>query len=294
MQRNHICGALALCLITLPLVGCTESETESLVDTLVIDSLTEDETDGTEEEPSQILFVTGHGETDIAYFQDVLAVIEELGFVVCSGEISSDLSEYAVIFLVNPRADLSSVEYNTILGFCDEGGDVILLMESDESDTRYRYIEYLLDSFCLTLDYDILSESDSERCLGTDTEILLDIADYPSDMVLYSTAATEGTPYVSSARSVRMVYRDNYGSISVNVYLATATSAIGTPCGGIDEDPETYTSQLLDVMVSAQDESRLNATLLFIGAEDFLLDGVYDTTYTETTLSLLYSVLTWI
>ncbi len=244
--------------------------------------------------PCQIGYVTGHGEMDDAEISKFVAQTAQDGYEWEEVSLLEIPEETDLLIINSPTADLSADELNALDAYADQGRHVLLLLPANEAETRYKNLGHFLDGFCLTIDYDHITETDSTRMLNdNDAFILADVISYPSNMTLYSEEAASGLPFLLDARSFHFVYRENFDTIKIDAMLQTAPTAIGTPCGGTEDDPLTFEEERLTVMAYSRDEGRKNACVVAVGASNFLTDAHYDASYSRSPVDFVHSTLGW-
>ena len=106
-------------------------------------------------------------------------------------------------------------------------------------------------------------------------------------------ATAERPLYLHDTRSFHFIVYDNYSDIRQDVILKAAASAVGLPCGGISDDPETYENEELITMLYSRDTSRGNSFVVCAGASDFLYDANYAETSSLSAQDYVFAALDW-
>lgn len=291
-MRNRFSAICACLLLAAGLTACDSAGTESASDSAVASS-TETATESAWA-PGKLCYVTGHGETDASELGSFIAQVEADGYTWEEITLSSIPEDADTLIVSDMEEDMTSEELAALNTYMDGGGHVLLLMSADDSQVRYKNLGNFLEKFCLVMDYDLITETDGARMLEDDPAFtLMDIVTRPDNMPPYSAAADEGTPYLLNARSFHFVYQDNFGSVKMDAMLQTAETAIAAPHGGTEDDPLTYENEKLTVMAYARDEDRQNASVVVVGASDFLTDAFYAEEGSATPVSLVHSALSW-
>lgn len=242
-----------------------------------------------------LCYLEGHGTADAGEMTQFVSQLESDGYTWTVSSFSEIPEETDVLILCAPREDITSDELKMLDAYLDEGGRILLFMEADESNTRYKYLERLLEEFCIEMDYDKVTETDDFRMYDDDPAwIQADMISYPSTMRLYSDAAANGIPYFRNARSFRITCFDNFNALRLDTMLVTAVSAVGTPFGGVEEDPITFENEKLGLMVYSYDDTRNVSAMVAVGSYDFLTDAYYGTESALSSTAWVHSVLSWL
>ncbi len=259
--------------VSLMLTGCSTSQNES-----VTESATEpvEETSAEVIKPEGIVYyVTDHATTDTAQISSLIAEVTDIGYTWQEDSLLNMPSDCMVLFINSPQEDITSEELTFLDSYLDNGGRILLMMPPDEREVRYKYIERLLEKYCIEMDYDIVTETDSQRIWDNDPEFIrLDQIEAPRNLPLGEN--TVNLPaFMHRARSFHMVYGDNYSAIKQDAMLQSSATAVGIPCGGVQDDPITYENEQLITMMYSRDDTRHNSIIAVAGSSDFLLDENY-------------------
>ncbi len=295
-KLSFLCACL---LLAMGLAACNSGTTDS--GTSTADSLPSDSTESidgtvapTDPIPCQIGYVTGHGEMDVGQLTSFISQVEQDGYEWEEVSLTAIPEDTDILIINSPTQDISDAELNALNAYSDEGRHLLFLLPANEAEVRYKNFSNHLDRFCLQIDYNHITETDSTRILEDNPGfILADIISYPTNMTLYSEQATSGTPFLLDARSFHFMYQDNFSTIKIDTMLQTAVSAIGTPCGGTEDDPLTFENEKLTIMGYSRDEGRNNACVVAVGASNFLTDTYYHETYSRSQVDLVHSSLGW-
>ena len=222
-----------------------------------------------------IYYVTDHGTTDTANLSSLIAEATEIGYTWQEDSLLNMPSDCMILLINSPKEDITNEELSFLDTYLDNGGRMLLLLPPDEREIRFKYIERLLEEYCIQMDYDIITETDNQRILNDDPEFFrIEQVEVPSRMPLgENTANIAG--FMHHARSFHMVYGDNYSAIKQDAMLETAVTAIGKPFGGIQDDPMTFENEQLITMMYSRDDTRHNSIIITVGSSDFLLDENY-------------------
>jgi hypothetical protein len=222
-----------------------------------------------------IYYVTDHGTTDTAQLSSLIAEATEIGYTWQEDSLLNMPSDCMVLMMNSPQEDITSEELAFLDSYLDNGGRMLMLLPPDEREIRFKYIERLLEEYCIEMDYDIITETNSQRIWNQDPEFIrIEQVEVPSRMPLGDNTANLPA-FMHRARSFHMVYGDNYSAIKQDAMLETATTAVGKPFGGVQDDPVTFENEQLITMMYSRDDVRSNSVVMTVGSSDFLLDENY-------------------
>ncbi len=278
-----LCAAMLLAA-----VGCQKQETTSTPDSTEVTSDTVVVT------PAHYGYLTGHGETDTSELTRFFAQLKADGHTCEEITISEVNGEYDGLILCAPQEDITKEELDALDIYMDSGGQVLLLMPASIADTRYKYLGQFLEEYCITLDYDLVSETSAGNMVNNDEEfIVCQKVAMPDTFAAYNDDLSSCSPFMRHARSFHVTYKTGFYSMLLDSMIQSNTSAIGTPCGGVEDDPIAYEDEALNLMVYSQDKERKYSAIVAIGANDFLLDEHYDEETSRCMVSYVYSTLMW-
>ena len=112
-----------------------------------------------------IYFLTGHGENSIndrySTYANLLKAknydVQELDLT----QADAVPANASIIYLAGPQKDLTNPETKLLSDFLDNGGSMSFLIAPCETEGRFSNIEYLLEKFGISMDYNIVSETKS-------------------------------------------------------------------------------------------------------------------------------------
>lgn len=245
----------------------------------------------TEMTAQTIYYVTDHNTTDPGEVSSFLADLTESGYLVETDRLSAFPTEAQLIILNTPQEDFTAEELAQLDSYMDEGGHILLLMPASEQEIRFRNLELLLEEFCLIMDYDIVQETQTQYTYPEDADYIqmseIGLADGMSvpDMQIPA--------FQRNVRSFSMMFADHYGGIRQDAMLRTNSTAVGLPCGGTEDDPETFEDMELTTMAFSRDERRANSAVAAVGSSDFLLDENYAAETSTRMKELVFSSVDW-
>lgn len=294
MTRKRMLSA-ACALLLLACAGCKEKET---ADSSQISDTTQPATESAE--PGIIGYVTGHGETDPAELTAFQTALESRNYTFGAVTLDALPPKMDALILSDPEEDLTKEELEALDVYMDAGGQLLLLMPASDSDTRFKYLGQLLEEFCITLDYDLVTETAQNNMVGGDETFIVGTpVTIPITMVLEADASTY-TPFLQNARSFHLNSGSfvldggvDFYSFLVDSIVQSGTTAIGAPCGGQEDDPETYENEPLNLMLYSQNKDRNYSSVVCIGANQFLLNENFEAETSRSMLGYVYSTLDW-
>ena len=219
-------------------------------------------------DPGLVYYITGHGchaPEDVTRLADAFAA---RGYDWEAGTIDAIPDEAAAVILNAPTEDITSDDQAILDAYLDNGGVFAIVLPASESEMRYKYLGYLMESYCVILDYDRVTETNTDRNVGD--AIIVDQIGPPEGMRVDNYPVEQMC--MNDVRSFHIAYRENFTNIHHETFLESAESAVGTPCGGTEDDPITYTDECLYTMLYSRDDSRHNSSIIARGSADFLLD----------------------
>ncbi len=287
MKKTSILSLFCV-LLALASAGCKANETAD-------DSMETTEAASQEETIVRTLgYITGHGETDTAELTKMFAQLETDGYTWETLTLTEIPAALGGLILSDPKEDLTREELSALDEYMDAGGQVLLLMPASDADTRFKYLEQFLEEYCIALDYQIVSETSSVNMVNDDPYFLTgSLVSYPSGMTLYSDNVTTFSPFMRNARCFHIVYGESYNASLIDCMVQTGDTAVGTPWGGVEDDPLTYEGEALDLMVYSQNKDRSYSAVVAVGSNDFLLDEHYDEETSKCMTDFIYSTLDW-
>lgn len=241
-----------------------------------------------------LCYITGNGTTDSDKLSSFTAQLAADGYVWNESTLSAIPADADAVILNSPTQDLTREELDSLNAYMEEGGHLLLLLPANEEDTRFKYLSQFLETYCLSFDYDRISETDASHTIGENPYFIqTNYVNRPDNMPLYSTAQDSGIVYLEDARSFHFIYRDHFSRVKQDVILQTAASVIGEPYGGAEDDPLTYEDTVLDVMGFARHEELANASIVYVGASSFLEDVNFSAEESAAPTAWVHSALDW-
>ena len=238
--------------------------------------------------PPEIYYLTDHGTQNPAELSEFRAQLETDGYLWNECTLSELPADAGILLCNSPEEDFTSEEVQNLQPFFDAGGDMMLLLPASESETRYKFLNNLLESFSLQMDYDRITEP------GNDSGFtLLQIIGMPERMLEYVDSMSVKPVYMQNMRSFHILGDYATDELFIDVMLQTSADVIGEPCGGTEDDPLTYENEKLNVLLYSRNAVRNNAAVVVCGAADFLNDENFDADTSKNAQNWIYSSLQW-
>lgn len=287
-------GILGLLMAVLCLTGCSQEEARESVDFPDLDSVIEEQEASDETQPeaeafsAEVYYLTSHQTTDPAELTKFRAHLEQDGFIWNESEILDIPADADMLIYDSPAEDLTTEECKFLEEYMDNGGKCLLLLPASDGEFRYKFLEHMLETFYITMDYDKVNQPEQDADL-----IPLQIVGLAEYMNTYDDTMLTTPVYMQNIRSFHMLTAGNTDELYSDAMLQTLNTAIGEPYGGTEDDPLTYENENLNIMAYTRDSLRKNATLVVCGASDFLLDENFDSTFSTGAQKWVYSCLFW-
>lgn len=241
-----------------------------------------------------LCYIIGNGTTDPDEISAFTADLEAGGFVWNESTFSDIPADTDAVIFNSPTEDLTRDDMEALNAYMDEGGHLLLLLPAYEGEVRFKYLSQFLEKYCISFDYDRISETDLSRTIGEDAYFIqTDYIARPDNMPLYSSVQESGIVYFEDARSFHFLYQDHFSRVKQDVILKAAASVVGEPYGGIEDDPLTYENTALDVMGYARHEENANASIVYAGASSFLENANYSAETSAAPTAWVRSALDW-
>lgn len=250
-----------------------------------------------------LYFLTGHGEKPLADYTQFQANLinynyraQELNLM--TAEAVPD--DAKILVIAAPKTDISDDEAKKLNDFLDKGGNVSFLMSPNVDPVSYTNIERILTDFCLGMDYDRIYETDDERHVsGNPYMIQTELVTAPEEEghvdltsgLMYSQSGMY--PFMPASRSFYTIYGTNYGSLTIDTLMTTASTAVGEVYGGTDADPDEIKGKEMILSAYSTDKSRNDAKVVVMGNAEFIDDENVQQPHVAVSVYLYLSTITW-
>lgn len=270
-----------------------------------------------------VYFLTGHGEKEIdKYYTNFKKNLKNVNYAVKELNLSVETAvpdDAAIIVVASPQTDITEDEKKKLNEFLDNGGNLSLLMSPNQSSESYDNITDIMHDYCLSMDYNKISETDDSRHIQGDASTIMvelvdlretqssgsgDLEALASDTLkLDSEELTDLTsvlidemsafiPYMPPSRSFFDYAGDNYSSLKICPLIQTYDTAESHKFGG-NELQEYFMNPPFYLAAYSEDPIRNNSKLVVMGNAEFIDDEHLEEGYTIVPLNLYLSTISW-
>lgn len=293
-MRRKLWICLAFCVL---FTGCSETQNNDIPTSLESESdqaqtVQEEQPvtqPATEPAPRELYYITSNQTQNTAGLSNFVNKIKTDGYEWHEVTISELPADADAVILNSPEEDFTSEEYAILDNYMNTGGHMFVLLPASESETRYKYLDRLLEQFYIRLDYDIITDEENQQ---ENDYIQVQAINYPDRFLFADESMQDGIVYVRNARSFHELPQGE--NTHYDAMLQSFETAVGTPHGGVEDDPLTYEEEKLDVMIYCREEAKGNACLTVMGCSDFLLDENYDDALAKPAQNWAYSAIDWL
>lgn len=249
-----------------------------------------------------VYFLEGHDEVPLSDMTQLTANLRNYNYgamplnLTTAQEVPEDC---CILIIAAPKYDLTDAEYEKILAYASDGGNINVLMSPNDTKTVYPNIDGLLGSYCIGMSYDRVSESDPNRHSHDDTYAMMcDIVPANPDAEDNLTSALTSdvntlVTYMPYSRSFFEISGSNYTTCSIDTLIKTATTAISEPWGGTQLDPVTLEGVPQILSMYSVDSLRNYSKLIVFGSADIITDAGTANAYFINPLQLFLTSITW-
>lgn len=277
-----------------------------------------------ENKSPSVYFLTGHGEKSLSkYYTNFEKQLENVGYKVGELNLSTEKSvpqDAVIIISAAPKTDITTDEMEMLNDFMDNGGNLSLLMSPNQSDEDYANLLEIMHQYCIGMDYNIITETDSSRKANNDESTILvelvDIREQQSnqgssgmedlisgnlnlsnenltDLTSELIDTMEGIyPYMPASRSFFDYNGDNYSSLNICPLIQTYDTAESTTYGG-NEKLEYVMNPPFYLSAYSEDPTRNDSKLLVMGNAEFIDDEHTSDALTLVPLNLYLKSVSW-
>lgn len=251
-----------------------------------------------------VYFLIGHGEKtiedDYTRFRQNLENYNYRAKELNLSTSDSVPDDAAIVIAAAPQTDITDQEMAKLESFMDRGGNLSLLMSPNDSDKNYKNIEKIMNRYGIGMDYNIVSETDPSRHVSDDKkQIMVNLVDVSSvedenvtDLTSGLIEASSLIPYMPASRSFYQYMPDDTSSLTVCPLIETYDTAVGTPYGGEEIDPDEIAG-LLYLAAYSQDRSRNDSKLVVMGNAEFIDNENLQNDFVVVPVLLYLSTITW-
>lgn len=277
-----------------------------------------------ENKSPSVYFLTGHGEKSLSkYYTNFEKQLTNVGYKVGELNLSTEEAvpqDAVIIISAAPKTDITTDELEKLNDFMDNGGNLSLLMSPNQSAESYTNLLEIMHQYCIGMDYNIITETDSSRKANNDESTILvelvDIRDQQSsqgsgsmedlisgnlnlsnenlfDLTSELIDTMEGIyPYMPASRSFFDYNGDNYSSLNICPLIQTYDTAESTTYGG-NEKVEYVMNPPFYLSAYSEDPTRNDSKLFVMGNAEFIDDDHTSEGYTIVPLNLFLKSISW-
>ncbi len=270
-----------------------------------------------------VYFLTGHGEKTVdEYYTNFRKNLKNVNYAVKELNLSSEEAvpeDAAIIIAAAPQTDITADEKEKLNDFLDKGGNLSLLMSPNQSNEGYENLLDIMHDYCLGMDYNKITETDSTRHIsGDESTIMVELYDLNKEsssgsgdieslvndtLNLDNENLTDLTsvlieemssfiPYMPASRSFFDYAGDNYASLNICPLIQTYSTAESHEFGG-NETAEYVMDPPFYLSAYSEDPTRNNSKLVVMGNAEFIDDEHLEEGLTIVPLNLYLSTISW-
>jgi ABC-2 type transport system permease protein len=239
------------------------------------------------DDPIKVYFASGDGEytmTTVSYLvsflEEQIYTCEELNLMSAT-EIPEDCD---ILAIINPTTDFNETEASVVKNYINNGGNIFFTMFKESADTDFTNLQSVLDLYGATIEFGVLSDTNSNNTYGGYKTIL--IPNLSSSNEVTSAIASTSSNYViipsAQAITITDVDEDNV-TVSSSDLLTTSTKCYNLPefnstsTDGLEKDQFTVASEITRTMTETDEEgteTSKTSKLIIFGNSTFLVDAL--------------------
>lgn len=255
-----------------------------------------------EGELPMLYFLEGHGEVSLDNMSQLEANLQNNNYGANSLNLTTARAvpdDCRILVIVNPQYDISEDEYEKIYAYTQNGGNVSVLINPNESTKPYTNLERLLNGYCIGMSYDRVTETDENRhshkepyaMMCNITEASEDATENLTEELLPKN--NDLPTYMPYSRSFYTVYGSNIATVNMDPLILTDVTARSDPYGGRALDPKSKEGQSLALAMYAVDTMRSNSKMVVFGSGDIITDEGSSQAFFINPLQLFLTTVTW-
>ncbi len=251
-----------------------------------------------------VYFLTGHGEKTIE--EDYTTFRKNLkNYNYDAKELNLATSDAvpddaAIVIIAAPQSDITEAEKAKLESFMDKGGNISFLMSPNDNDFDYTNLVDIMHQYGIGMDYNIVSETESSRHVTDDkNQIIVNLVDVSEsedenivDLTSSYLASTSLIPYMPASRSFFEYQGDNRSDLTICPLIETYDTAIGSPYGGTEIDPDEISGYLY-LGAYSQDRTRNDSKIVVMGNAEFIDDKNVQQDYVAVAVMLYMDTISW-
>ena len=256
-----------------------------------------------------VYFLEGHDEVPLSDMNKLSTNLKNYNYGAESLNLITEPAvpdDARILIIAGPKWDITEEEYDKIYAYTKNGGNVIALMTPNDAKLSYTNLERLMSTYCIGMDYDRISETDTARHASNDPYTFMcdlqpasdSTEDEDGDNIREGDLTSELMnsnllTFMPASRSFYSIYSSNYTTCSIGTQLATATTAKAEPYGGTIEDMDEVTGKTLPLAMHSMDSLRSDSKLAVFGTAEIITDEGAGNEFFIVPLQLVLSTITW-
>lgn len=245
-----------------------------------------------------VYFLTGHGEKTLEQYTRFTSNLTNYNYSAKTlnlSDVDAVPDDAALVLVAAPTADITESEAQKLNAYLDNGGNISLMMSPNGGAFAYENLEDIMQDYGFYMDYNHVYETNSNYHIsGDNTTILCELNELDDDSEatdLTSALLNEDLQtFMPESRSFR--YNDEGGVYTIAPLITTYDSAVGEPYGGVSDDPEKQSGQLL-LAAYSQSNARNESKMVVFGNAEFIDDEHVSDATVIVPVYLFLSTISW-
>lgn len=245
-----------------------------------------------------VYFLSGHGEKSLDQYTKFTTNLTNYNYAAKELNLSETdgvPEDAALVLVAAPTKDITDAETEKLNAYLDNGGNISLLMSPNGGTFAYTNLEGIMKNYGFYMDYDRVSETNSSYHISGDPYTIqceLNELDDDSEATDLTSALVNQGLYTFMPESRSFRYNDESGTYTIAPLITTYDSAVGEPYGGISDDPEEESGQLL-LAAHSTSPGRNNSKMVVFGNAEFIDDEHVSDDTVIVPVYLYLSTISW-
>lgn len=215
-----------------------------------------------------VYFLSGHGEKSLDSYTKFTTNLTNYNYAAKElnlSETDSVPDDAALVLVAAPSKDITDAEAEKLNAYLDNGGNISLLMSPNGGAFAYTNLEAIMKDYGFYMDYDRVSETNSNYHIS-------------------------GDKYTIQCELNEL--NDEGGKYTIAPLITTYDSAEGEPYGGISDDPEKQSGQML-LAADSTSIARNDSKMVVFGNAEFIDDEHVSDDTVIVPVYLFLSTISW-
>lgn len=245
-----------------------------------------------------VYFLSGHGEKSLDQYTKFTTNLTNYNYAAKElnlSEADGVPEDAALVLVAAPTKDITDAETEKLNAYLDNGGNISLLMSPNGGTFAYTNLEGIMKSYGFYMDYDRVSETNSNYHISGDPYTIqceLNELDDDSEATDLTSALVNQGLYTFMPESRSFRYNDESGTYTIAPLITTYDSAVGEPYGGTSDDPEEESGQML-LAAHSTSPGRNNSKMVVFGNAEFIDDEHVSDDTVIVPVYLYLSTISW-